>query len=223
VRAEARLLALCSALLVVPMLAMGVAVHRQPGLVYSVLAPAEVRQFEEMYTRAPVDGEPRTAADDVGMFGFYVYNNVGLAFRTFATGLFLGVGVLAALLWNGAYFGAVGGYLVGAGHATRFFSFVAGHAAFELTGIVLSGVAGLRLGLSVLAPGARTRARALREEGGRLVPMVWGVFALLLLAACVEAFWSPRELPPAVRYAAGALAWAAVAAYFALAGRSDAA
>ena len=34
---------------------------------------------------------------------------------------------------------------------------VSGHSALELTAIVISGAAGLRLGLAVIAPGKRTR------------------------------------------------------------------
>lgn len=221
VRQEARLLLLCVALLAVPLLGMAIAVHRHDDLVYTLLDAQQVRSLEEMYGTG--SGGPRPAASDVVMFGSYVHNNIGIAFRTFATGLFLGVGAFVTLLVNGLYFGAIAGHLIHVGSTARFFSFVIGHSAPELTGIVLSGVAGARLGLCVLAPGPRTRQRALLDEGRRLVPLLWGVAALLLLAAFVEAFWSAAALPPAVHFAAGAVLWAAVLAYFGLAGRGDAA
>ena len=45
-----------------------------------------------------------------------------------------------------------------------FYSFVVTHAAFELTAIVLSGAAGLRLGHALLAPGRRPGCRAGRRR-----------------------------------------------------------
>ena len=91
------------------------------------------------------------------MFGFYIRHNVGIAFQCFAAGLFAGVGSLFFLAYNGALIGAVAGYLTERGLAATFFSFVVTHSAFELTAIVLSGAAGLRLGTRLLAPGRQTR------------------------------------------------------------------
>ncbi len=51
------------------------------------------------------------------------------------------------------------GYVVYAGFATNFFSFVSGHSAFELTAIALCGAAGLRLGYGLVAPGRLRRGR----------------------------------------------------------------
>jgi hypothetical protein len=47
---------------------------------------------------------------------------------------------------------------------------------------------------------------------------------MLVLAAAIEAFWSPRtEIPPAVKYAVGAALWLVTLAYFGLMGRGRAA
>ena len=63
--------------------------------------------------------------------------------------------------FNGLLLGAIAGLLVTRGDSERFFSFVVTHSAFELTAIVLSGAAGLKLGHAVLAPGRLTRTQAL--------------------------------------------------------------
>ena len=42
-----------------------------------------------------------------------------------------------------------------------FWSFVAGHSSFELLGMIVSGMAGMRLGLALLRPGRLPRVRAL--------------------------------------------------------------
>jgi hypothetical protein len=46
---------------------------------------------------------------------------------------------------------------------------------------------------------------------------------MLVLAAAIEAFWSPRtEIPPRVKYAVGGVLWLVTLAYFALMGRTRA-
>src|SRR5207244_4694056 len=110
--------------------------------------------FEQMYSpAADAIGRTRTASTDWMMFGFYIRNNVTVAFQCLAGGLFGGLGSLFFLAYNGAYSGALAGYLTERGLSATFYSFIATHSAFELTAIVLSGAAGLRIGHALLAPG----------------------------------------------------------------------
>jgi uncharacterized membrane protein SpoIIM required for sporulation len=218
VRRDARLFGLCFALLFGPLLGMAVAVANDPDLVYSVLEPEQVAGLEEMYR--PGAREERGSESDFVMFGFYIYNNIGIAFRTFAMGIFVGIGTLFVLVYNGVVIGTVAGHLHSAGYGETFYPFVIAHGAFELPAIVLAGLTGMKLGLAVLAPGRRSRARSLVEAARGSVPVVYGTTAMLVVAAFIEAFWSSSHtLPPAVRYLTGAAAWGAVAAYFLFAGR----
>ena len=72
-----------------------------------------------------------------------------------------GSAALFFLAYNGAFAGALAGYLTERGLSSTFYSFVATHSAFELTAIVLSGAAGLRIGHALLAPGRLTRLQSL--------------------------------------------------------------
>jgi uncharacterized membrane protein SpoIIM required for sporulation len=154
------------------------------------------------------------------MFGYYIRNNIGVAFQCFAGGLFAGVGSLFFLAYNGALFGALAGYLTERGLSTTFYSFVATHSAFEVTAIVLSGAAGLRIGHALLAPGRRTRRQALVHATHDSAIMLYGVVAMLLIAAAVEAFWSSAAwLPATAKYGVAAVCWTSVLAYFAFQGR----
>ena len=128
-------------------------------------------------------GRTRMAGDDWTMFGFYISNNVGIAFQCFASGLAAGVGSIFFLVYNGAMFGAVAGYLAERGLGDTFFSFVVTHGSFELTAIVLSGAAGLKLGHSLLKPGRRTRGQSLVFAASECVVIVYGVTAMLIVAA----------------------------------------
>lgn len=194
-------------------------VLHDPQLVHTVIDGAGVGNLEHMYLPRFHDHYQRTHGDDLAMFGYYIYNNIGIAFRTFASGLLLGVGAIAAVLFNGSFFGAAAAHLASAGAATNFFTFVVAHSAPELTAIVLSGGAGLRLGWAVLAPGPRRRVDALRRAARETLPVMYGVFGLLTVAASIEAFWSPRPFAPEIKYAVGALCWTLLLSYLLFAGR----
>lgn len=219
VRQEWRLVLLCTLLFYGPLLLLAGLVYQSPELIYTLLPAEGVAEFESMY-QPDGDASDRAADSDVLMFGFYIYNNIGIGLRTFGAGLLCGIGSAFILLFNGTFLGAVTGYIAQRGYGETFFPFVIGHGAFELTGIVLAGVAGLRLGLTLLRPGPYTRLEALRRAAPVGLRLVYGVVALLLLAAFVEAFWSSnRALPAQVRYAVGGLCWLLVLAYLTLVGR----
>jgi uncharacterized membrane protein SpoIIM required for sporulation len=196
-------------------------IQRDPDFVYSVVSRAHVAQMESMYDPAAEHHtEERSPLEGVGMFFYYVGNNVGVAFRTFASGILFGVGSLFMIVYNALVIGAVAGHLAHVGYGVTFWPFVIGHGSFELTAIVLAGVAGLRIGLALLVPGRRTRAQALREATRRCVPILYGMTILLLFAAVIEGLWSGQAAIPArVRYAVGAGLWALVVAWLALGGR----
>jgi uncharacterized membrane protein SpoIIM required for sporulation len=174
-----------------------------------------------MYSPAAASiGRVRTASTDWIMFGFYIRNNIGVSFQCFAGGLFAGLGTLFFLAYNGAFAGALAGFLTDRGLSSTFYSFVATHSAFELTAIVLSGAAGLRIGHSLLAPGRLRRRPALVRAAQDTAVLLYGVVSMLVIAAFVEAFWSSaRWLPPAVKYTVAAICWTAVILYFTRQGR----
>ena len=154
------------------------------------------------------------------MFGFYIRNNIGIAFQCFASGLFFGIGSLVFLGLNGVWAGSVAGYLTWHGYGENFYSFVITHGAFELTGIVLSGAAGLILGEALLFPRRHTRVQALKLAAGRAITMMYGTTVLFLIAAGLEGFWSAaRWIEPQVKYGVGELCWLAVLSYLSLQGR----
>jgi uncharacterized membrane protein SpoIIM required for sporulation len=205
-----------------PTLAAGIATWLNPHFVMTIASATDVRNFDRMYGAEHGEHLGRTSGDDWQMFGFYVMHNIGLAFQCFATGLALGVGSLAMLAFNGVSLGAVAGFLVTRGDSERFFSFVVTHSAFELTAIVLSGAAGLRLGHALLAPGRDTRTQALLHAARETAPVMYGAFAMLVTAAALEAFWSSAAwIAPGVKYGVGAACWMVVLGYLALQGRGN--
>lgn len=225
VRREWRSLLYASLLFYLSLLGMGLLVYLFPDLVYSVVAPDQVSSMEAMYDpdahRLGRFGE-RTSGDDWMMFGYYIMNNIGIAFQTFATGLLFGLGSVFYLFFNGLMIGAIAGHLTQIGYGQTFWSFAIGHGAFELTAITLAGAAGLKLGWALLAPGRWSRAEALRLTAKQSVQLIAGAILLLVIAAFVEAYWSSMTYTSATsKLWVGAGLWLLVAAYFGLAGRGQ--
>jgi uncharacterized membrane protein SpoIIM required for sporulation len=208
-------------LLVVPMLVTGWLVYREPELILAVVDADTASSYEEMYSSAADSiGRRRDVDDDWTMFGFYIRHNVGLSFQCFAGGLFLGVGSMFFLAMNGTMFGSLAGYLTGRGLGETFYSFVVTHGAFELTAIVLSGAAGLRIGHALLAPGRYSRGTSLVHATREVLPMVYGFALMLLIAAAIEAFWSSATwMPHVAKYSVAGACWLGVLAYLSLQGR----
>ena len=221
VRAHASYVWVATAVFLVPTLVIGVLVYARPELILSVVDPQTAAEFESMYSPSGDSiGRVRTADTDWAMFGFYIRNNIGVAFQCFAGGIFAGVGSLFFLAFNGAFGGALAGYLTERGLSATFYSFIVTHAAFELTAIVLSGAAGLRIGHALLAPGRATRRQALVAASRESVVIMYGAMGLLTIAAAVEAFWSSAVwIPHAVKYSVAAICWTAVISYLTLQGR----
>ena len=221
IRRQAMMFWLAAALMFAPTFGLAIAIVVSPDLVYAIMEPEQVDRFEEMYRPdADAFGREREADTDFYMFGFYIRNNIGVGFRTFAGGLLFGVGSAFFLVFNGVYFGAVAGHLVNVGYAETFFSFVIGHGALELTAIVLSGMAGLKLGWSLIAPGRRSRLRALRESARESVEIIYAVIIMLVMAAFVEAFWSSSStLSVTTKFVCGTALWLLVTLYLVFAGR----
>ena len=224
VRQEWRLVAAAATLFFGPLLALIGLLQQFPDFVHYLLAPEQIASFHQMYDPSNRRVGMREADTSVMMFGFYIWNNVRIGFQTFAGGLLAGVGSAWFLGANGVIIGAVAGYLTQAGFGETFWSFVAGHSALELTAIVLSGAAGFRLGLAVIAPGNLTRKAALVAAAKPAVRLMYGAAMMFLGAAFVEAFWSPlTEIPSDLKIGAGIAAWAVLLAYFVFAGRARAA
>ena len=222
VRRHARFFWLATALFYLPALAMGVWTYQQSDAIFSVMDSASVADMEFAYdpdTKHPGRGAERQSSTNFEMLGFYVMNNTGIGFRSYASGLAFGIGSVFITVFNGVMIGGVAGHLTGLGFNETFWPFVAGHGAFELTAICISAAGGLMLGSALLFPQRRRRVDALRKAAIDSVPLITGAALFFFIAAFVEAFWSPSLMPNAVKFTVAAGLWLGVALYLAFAGR----
>jgi uncharacterized membrane protein SpoIIM required for sporulation len=224
VRAEWRVVVAAGLLFFGPLALLIGALQLYPEFVHYLLAPEQIAQFHSMYDPGNKRLGMREADTSLAMFGFYIWNNVRIGFQTFAGGLAFGVGSVWFLGANGIIIGATAGYLTQVGYSQTFWSFVAGHSSPELLAIVISGAAGLRLGLALIAPGGLSRKAALMAAAKPAVRLMYGAALMFMFAAFVEAFWSPLAgLPFELKIGVGLAGWALALAYFVLAGRGSAA
>ncbi|MDR2478884.1 MAG: stage II sporulation protein M [Treponema sp.] len=194
---------------------------RFPGFAGELLSESTLEQFEEMYN--PESRHylvPRGVETDADMFGFYIYNNISIAFGIFAGGILAGIGSLLLLCGNAVYMGIITGHVINAGLGRTFFPFVIAHGAFELTAIVFSAQAGLLLGYRFFITNGQSRAASIKKAGADALPIIAGSALMLVVAAIIEAFWSPRnQLPMALRISVGTGMWVLLLLYFLFAGK----
>ena len=148
------------------------------------------------------------------MFGFYVWNNAGIGLRCFSMGLLLGVGGLFATLFNAVLLGTIFGHMTTVPQADHFFDFVTAHGPFELTAIVLSSAAGMRLGFSIISTGGLSRGDSLLRAGREAMPTMGAAILLFVGAALIEGFVSPSAEPYAVKVGVACLCTVLLLLYF---------
>lgn len=216
-RRNGRFFALACLLFFGPFFVAGFAAYSDETYALAVMSPGQLESMESMHSQGHADG--RAADQNAGMTGFYVMNNVGIAFRCFATGILFGLGPLYFLLSNGITIGVVLGHLVRVGHGENILSFISTHGPWELTAIAIAGAAGLQMGFSMVRTGGRTRLGNLQAHGPELLRQVGGAAAFLGLAALIEAWYSPSSLPPIVKYISGGIGWVLVFGIIGFAGR----
>ncbi len=211
--------AIASALFYLPLAFAVAATLTDTRFALNVLPPSTLEDMASAYESGFREG--REAGADSMMAGFYVYNNVGIAFRCFATGILFGIGSMFFLIYNGVATGAVLGYVAASGAGRNILTFICGHGPFELTAIVISGAAGIQMGYALVKTNGHTRLGSLRSQAGDLVQLISGAAVMLLIAAFLEGYWSPSSLPDQVKWAFSACVSVALCAYFVFAGRGS--
>ncbi|QDV28382.1 hypothetical protein Spb1_02450 [Planctopirus ephydatiae] len=215
-----------------PLIISWILIQNEPALAARFMSQEALDQYDMMYSSedsASIDESAFSfdSWNDYGnerasMAGFYVQHNVGIALQCFARGILLGIGTIYTLLFNGISIGATAGYVLSLGHADRFLGFVVSHGSFELTAIAIAGGAGLLVGDAALHPGQLSRWSALRLRGRDAGQLAVGAAFMLVVAALIEAFWSPAPIPSEYKFLVGGFLWFSVAMYLGWSGRQRA-
>lgn len=160
----------------------------QPGL-YEALIPDGMIERAEAGARRTHEGERYltvASEDRPGLALRIMANNIRVSLTTFAGGIFLGIGALFMVAYNGVILGMISGYFANLGLLGYLWTFVAGHGVLELFAIWVAGAAGLDLGLSFINPGRFNRSDAMAMAGRRAVRLLVAVIFLLIIAGSIE-------------------------------------
>lgn len=197
---------------------MFLASNYSPVPTYSetVMGRDQMLQMEQMHSEPPGSEERGFAAGF--MTGFYLHHNAGIGLRCFVMGLALGVGGVFATLFNAVFLGAAFGHMSTTPNSEYFFEFVTAHGPFELTAIVLSAAAGMKMGFSLVDTGGMKRSDALLQAAKQALPIMFASVALFLGAAFIEGFISPSALPYELKALVAMLSTLGLLFYFVILG-----
>ncbi len=188
-----------------------------PGLAESLLPADSVKQLVEHDFAAYYSENP--AADFALMIAL---NNALVCANCMITGIAV-LPTLALVYRTVENAAVICAYMILAGRADVFWGLLLPHGLLELTIVFLSAAAGLRMAWAWIAPGTRTRGRALASEGRTLGTIAIGAAGWLGLSALVEAFVTPSPLPAWARLTIGSVVLVAFLAYVIHFGRRAAA
>src|SRR2546426_501224 len=214
VRANSRFTAVSLAAFAIPLLAPFAIGLLLPEIAATALPP-ETRQHlaeRRLWTDIPEGYRPLVGP-------LIIVNNVRVAVAAFAGGLTAGALTLYLLVANGAFLGTVLAVVQGYGLSGGLLTFTAAHGPLEISCIVLSGGAGLRLAWALLRPGDRSRRDALRLAGAQAIRVMLLIIPALGVAGILEAFLSPSGAPIALKITVGVIAGLALWSYIFLVGR----
>lgn len=139
-------------------------------------------------------------------------NNAWISAQAIGLGV-TGIFPAYVLVVNALNVGVAGAIMAEHDGLGEFFGLILPHGLMELTAVFIAVGTGLKLFWSWVAPGQRTRARALIEEGRALITVVIGLIVVMGVSGIVEGFVTPSGLPGGVKIAIGAVVLAAYWAY----------
>lgn len=168
---------------------------QDPDFQLKILGPQMIQTIQrgEMWTHSILAIKPLASSG-------IMTNNLSVAFTTFAAGITAGLGTIYMVVFNGILMGVISTACNQAGMSLKLWSFVAPHGALELPAIFISAGAGLRLAAGMLFPGVMPRRESLVAAGGEAVQLLLGCIPMLFVAGIIEAFVSPTDLAPALKF-----------------------
>src|SRR5262249_14320172 len=173
----------------------------QPGLATTLLGDQAVEGLRDgrLWTESIVHSVPPSVSSSA-----IARNNLGVALVGWAGGALAGLGALYILFLNGFLLGAVFGITLHYSLADRLLEFVSAHGPLEITLILVTAAAGLRMGRAVVEATDRPRRDVLRQAGRDALVILFGCPPWFVPLGFVEGFVSPAvDVAPALKAALG--------------------
>jgi uncharacterized membrane protein SpoIIM required for sporulation len=172
----------------------------RPEFMRHYVGPAMIATMEQhkMWTDSIVGVAPKETSH-------IMTNNLSVSFVAFAGGITFGIITFAMLFNNGMMLGVIAAACHQYGMSVPLWSFIAPHGSLELPAIIIAGGAGLRIGKAMLFPGGYRWKESVAKGGIEATRLVSGVIPMLVVAGCLEGFFSPSHAPVWLKFTVGAL------------------
>jgi len=174
--------------------------NARPEFMRHFVGPGMIATMErhQMWTESIVTVAPQETSH-------IMTNNLSVCFAIFAGGIVFGVGTFFYLYVNGMMLGVIGAACHQYGMSLALWSFVAPHGALELPSIIIAGAAGFRLGHAMLFPGALRWKESIARGGIEASRLISGTIPMLVVAGCLEGFFSPSHAPIWLKFTVGGM------------------
>jgi uncharacterized membrane protein SpoIIM required for sporulation len=126
--------------------------------------------------------------NQLDMFLYITFNNIKVAFLTYVCGLFMSLGTLMVLLYNGIMVGCFQYFFVERGLFQESALTIWLHGTLEISSIIIAGGAGLILGSGLIFPGTYSRMQAFQISAIRSLKLLLGVAPIFVIAGLIESF-----------------------------------
>ena len=151
--------------------------------------PAEVKSTFDVWKKGELPD--RSPSESFLAWGMYASHNPLVAITTGAVGAgTFGIMSTYLVIQNGEILGALSHEMKDVGKLGFLLACITPHGITEMSGLLMSGAAGLMLGWALINPGRRTRGEALREAGPDAITLLGISILQTLMAAPVEGWFS---------------------------------
>jgi uncharacterized membrane protein SpoIIM required for sporulation len=163
-------------------------VRSDPAWFYSIIPDGMASGRDPNASAAALRETLKGAKDGwLATFATFLFtHNAQVAIFSFALGLAFGVPTVLLIAYNGLSLGAMLALFWGKGVGPEFAAWLTIHGTTELFAIMLSGAAGLRIGLALAFPGRRSRGDAAVAAGRTAAQVMIGAVIMLMVAGLLE-------------------------------------
>ncbi len=158
-----------------------------PAFVKGILGEEYVAMTEDNIANGDPFGVYRDD-DRFSMFMAIAFNNIKVAFRTFAYGIFFGIGSIWILFYNGIMVGAFEQMFFARGFGWQSILVIWIHGTIEILSIVIAGAAGIISASGILFPGTFTRFQAFKKAIRDALKIILALVPLFVIAALLESY-----------------------------------
>jgi uncharacterized membrane protein SpoIIM required for sporulation len=132
------------------------------------------------------------------MFSMITLNNVIVSFKFYVAGFLFGIGTAFLMFYNSLLLGALIMFFKQYGYLKLSLMIIMIHGSFEISTMIIEGVAGFILGAALVSPGTLPRMEALKKGAMDGLKVTVGCLPIIVVAGFLESFITRFYHMPAV-------------------------